>query len=305
MKRFGVDVSQMGLEIWDGERVFRLANDLPKIRAWLRRQGPGALICEPTSSYHLALASAARMAGWRVYLVNPKQARNYKNSRSFRAKTDRLDAEFLYEFLLRHEDDLRPWQPVPAQAQALRAKLRAYRSLEQAHTSLRQSLGALQDLPPSAAQVLEQLQKAKDEMLQQMTALASACECYPRVRSLPGVGPVSGVALTYLLEGFDFASPEALTAFVGLDLRVSDSGRSRGRRRLTKRGDPLLRHALGMAGWALLLSKAGRNKKLQLKARGHSTGAQMAIAARKLLKVAWHLHQSKTTFDASKWAWKT
>lgn len=44
--------------------------------------------------------------------------------------------------------------------------------------------------------------------------------------------------------GQPFANSDALVAYSGLDPRAHDSGRSRGRRRLSKRGEPALRRQI-------------------------------------------------------------
>jgi transposase len=72
---------------------------------------------------------------------------------------------------------------------------------------------------------------------------------YQRLRSLPGIGPV--LALTILAEAGDlrrFAHHRQFVKFCGLNLVKSQSGQSRGRETLSKRGNKRLRMAFWMAG---------------------------------------------------------
>jgi transposase len=118
------DVSLQELMFFAGEKCFEVKNQKSKIRALLEKYPGWSLICEPTSTYHLELVQTALELGLTVYLVNPKEFQSYKNSMEFRAKTDKLDAEYLYEFLKRHRDRLRPWVPAPAEVTELRSLLR-------------------------------------------------------------------------------------------------------------------------------------------------------------------------------------
>lgn len=71
---------------------------------------------------------------------------------------------------------------------------------------------------------------------------------YQRLRTLPGVGPV--IALVILAEAGDlrrFSHHRQFLKFCGLDLAKSQSGASRSREQLSKRGNARLRYALWMA----------------------------------------------------------
>lgn len=71
---------------------------------------------------------------------------------------------------------------------------------------------------------------------------------YRHLRTLPGVGPI--IALVILAEGGDlrrFGHYRQFLKYCGLDLAKSQSGSSRSRERLSKRGNARLRCALWMA----------------------------------------------------------
>lgn len=77
--------------------------------------------------------------------------------------------------------------------------------------------------------------------------LQDRCD-YQRLRSVPGIGPIT--ALGILAEAGDlrrFAHHRQFLKFCGLDLAKSQSGLSRSRERLSRRGNARLRYALWQA----------------------------------------------------------
>lgn len=85
----------------------------------LTRRGASARVClEATGVYSLRLALALQRALQRaerlaVMVINPRASKDFQRARLTRAKTDRVDALGLLEFLSRM--DFVPWTP-PAEA---------------------------------------------------------------------------------------------------------------------------------------------------------------------------------------------
>jgi transposase len=301
MKVLACDVSKDTLVSFDGLDRSKTANEPEEIVKLLTAHPDHAVVCEPTSVYHLKLVEAAVRLGHKVYLVNPKEARNYKDSLSFRAKTDPLDARYLYEYLRRNEDLLRPYKPPSPELERLRKLLGERHVVVESRTALAQSFGK----QCSAAQkkVIESLCCLVKDLERQMAEIARGFESYEILRTIPGVGPLSGYALLFALESIAFESPEALIAFLGLDVRIRESGRFKGRQKLTKRGDPVLRFLLCFAGRGLLTSRFGASKKAELLARRRHFPERLVIAARKILRTAFALFSQKICFDEEKWRW--
>jgi len=66
------------------------------------------------------------------------------------------------------------------------------------------------------------------------------------------VGPLTAMAIAATYHRGQFRNDVAFIAFMGMDVRVRESGRFRGRRKLTKKGEPELRRLLfnaAMRGW--------------------------------------------------------
>ncbi|MGH8196277.1 MAG: transposase [Woeseiaceae bacterium] len=65
-----------------------------------------------------------------------------------------------------------------------------------------------------------------------------------RCQAIPGVGSLTALAIVATYHRGQFRNDDAFIAFMGMDVRVRESGRFRGRRKLTKKGEPELRRLL-------------------------------------------------------------
>jgi transposase len=301
MKILAVDVSKDTLMPYDGAKGENVANTPSAISALLGAHPGYAVVCEATSTYHFELVNQAFCKGHRVYVVNPKEARNYKDSLSFRAKTDPLDARYLYEYVLRNEDLLRAFKPLSSEMRDLRAMLGERSMAVETRTALAMSFGKKKSVEQE--KVLEALKALIDSLDKKLKALASKFESYEIFLGLPGVGPVIACVLVFIFESRDFESPEEVVAFLGLDIQVKQSGQYKGQGKLSKRGDPLLRYMMCIAGRCLLFTNLAKDKKAQLVAQNRHLPERMVIGARKLVRTAWTLHHRKEHFDQKKWKW--
>ena len=123
------------------------------------------------------------------------------------------------------------------------------------------------------------------------------------LRSIPGIGPV--LALVILAEAGDlrrFAHHRQFLKFCGLDLAKSQSGASRGRERLSKRGNARLRYAFWMAGSvAIRMRENSFREKYQRYIHADPTNrdlkrkAMTAVTA-KMARVAYAIVKAQTPY---------
>ena len=93
-----------------------------------------------------------------------------------------------------------------------------------------------------------------------------------------------------------FRNSDAFVAFLGLDVRVRDSGRQRGRRKLTKQGDPELRRLLHLAAMGACRSTTWQAFYQRHLDRGLSKIQALVVLARKLARVAYALMKNQTDY---------
>jgi transposase len=93
-----------------------------------------------------------------------------------------------------------------------------------------------------------------------------------------------------------FRSVDAFIAFLGLDVRVRQSGRWQGRCKLTKKGDSEVRRLLFNAAMQGRRSPEWAPYYLKLRERGLSSTAAFVALSRKLAKVSFALLRTNAQF---------
>jgi len=300
----GVDVSKAELVIClDPQQPPEvLPNQTKAIGQWFDSL-PGAPLClavEATNTFHLALVEQAYQRGHTVYLVDGFRLNRYRESVGGRAKTDASDARLLWRYLDRERADLRPWSP-PAKGYAeVQRLLHRRATLVKAKVTLTQSLREFTELKPTADALfrqLAQLDRLIQNRLRRLIQQHQWADMVTRCQAIEGIGPLTAAALTMAFHRGDFRSSDAFIAFLGLDVRVRDSGKLRGRRRLTKQGDPELRRLLHLAAMQACRSASWQAFYQRYLDRGLSKIQALVILARKLARVAFALLKNNTSYQ--------
>lgn len=299
----GVDVSKDQLDVyeWDSRQAYSMDNEVQSIEQWLERwPAPIRLAVEPTNTYHLALTQAAHDRGHRVYLIDPYRLAHYRQGVGQRAKADPQDAQLLARYLAREDRDIRQWVPLTQDQQWFWRLLRRRATLVRSRTQLKQSLtnlGSLQDdVDALLAQCTEMVRKMDRALIEQAERLGWGSQLR-RCQAIPGVGPLTAMALVATYHRGSFRSVDAFIAFMGMDVRVRDSGRFRGRRKLTKKGEPELRRLLFNAAMQGRRNPLWEPYYLSLRQRGFSTTAAFVALGRKLARVCFALLRNETDFN--------
>lgn len=300
----GVDVSKATLAICLGpdQPVQTLDNDRKSITRWLATlpAGPACIAAEATNTFHLDLVDLAHHAGHAVYLVDGYRLSRYRDSIGTRAKTDASDAQLLQRYLVHERDSLRLWSPPPEGYRTLQRLLQRRATLVRARVALQQSLADLPGLKRSASALFRQLERI-DLLIQKglvdtLTKLDWNAD-FKRCQGIEGVGPLTAAALTMSFHRGAFRSSDAFVAFLGLDVRVRDSGQLRGRRRLTKKGNPELRRLLFLAAMQAARSRSWKDFYQRHLDRGFARIQALVILARKLARVAFALLKNQSEYQ--------
>lgn len=295
----GIDVAKGELVIfnWINEQRTTIENNAPSIRAYLRSlNGAVSIGLEPTSHYHREVTEQAAAMGYQVYLVNPRQLVHYREGINRRNKTDAEDAYLLARFVAKEASELRAFTPQCAQAQQLWALLKRRAGVVAARKQLQQSLS---DLKMSAKAVFTQFAALLSRIDRRINALGHALgwiDDLKRCQTIPGIGPLNAAALVTAFHRGAFASSDAFVAFIGLDVRVRESGTYKGKRRLSKRGDAELRRLLYCAAIpARTYAPFAQYHQKQLD-KGLPKIAANVILSRKLVRIAFAILSNKTSF---------
>ncbi len=222
----GVDVakSEVVTAMHGTSAVVALANEKAALTRWLTTLPATAhLGVESTGGYHGLLCRLAHARGLTVYVLNPKDVHHYAKALGTRAKTDRVDAQLIARYLHQEHEALHPWTP-PTPAQERLGKLLQRRAkLVVAKGMLHSSLAGLPGLASertATLRAIERLVNAIDHELKQAVAqLPEGPQRLAQLRSIPGIGLLSGTALTTLFMRLGFTRIEAAVAYTGFDPR--------------------------------------------------------------------------------------
>ena len=264
---------------------------------------------EATGVYSLRLAlTLQRAERLEAMVVNPRAIKDFQRARLTRAKTDRLDALGILEFLQRME--FVAWRPPTDAVLALQqlgrrlVQLRGELTREEArlhaiaYTPDRDGLIAA-DLAANIRHLkkrIKALQQAAAELAAREPELASQVE---RLCSVPGIGKVSALRLL----GELLVLPRELkakqwVAHSGLDPRPRQSGTKDAPRHISRTGNRHLRLALFMPA----LVAIQRSPQIQatyeaLLARGKKKKVAIIAIMRRMLHAIWGMLHHQQDFN--------
>lgn len=299
---YGIDVAQDTLDIAQtGGSVIHIRNSVGAIGDWLEALPGGTqLAMEATGRYHETLLKQAQEAGHEVYLINGNQLKHYREAVGIRAKTDPQDARLLLRYLQREQASLTPVKHLNSKEKQLWCLLQRRATLVRSRTQLKLSLESDPATQDMVGEICDSLNRAIRQVDRLMRGLARELGWetdIKRCQSIPGIGPLNALGLVASFRRGDFSHSDKFVAFLGLDVRVRDSGKSRGRRKLTKRGNPEMRRLLYNAAMSASRTLSFHGRYEQHRARGLSTTAAFVALARKLVRIAYALLSKGEQFD--------
>lgn len=291
----GIDVSQESLEICvrDQERTlqrYSIDSNPKALRKWAKQMArlrPQHIVVEATGGLERVVVAALFEAGVAIAVVNPRNARSFAQAMGRLAKTDRLDAELLAEMGQRLEPPARALPP--PLVQMLRELLSRREDLIGMRTAernrLRQAVEPLvrrniAKLLQSLDEHLAEIEQQLDDFFTQQPELASREK---QLRTVKGVGPQVARALLLEMPELGTLSRGEVAALAGLAPFNADSGKWRGKRKISG-GRGLARRKLYMGA----LSASRTNKVLKpvyerLVAAGKKKKVALVAVARRLL----------------------
>ena len=297
----GIDVSkdELVIHVFDTNQTVSIANQAKAVGDWLAQFADAQIAIEPTSCYHLVAIDAALEQGFTVYLVNPRQLVHYRDAVGVRNKTDADDAYLLARYLAREHDQLKPYEPQNAKAQALWMLLKRRGTLAQTRVQLRQSLHGVGISTVALFTQINALLKRIDGRIKQLIDQLGWHADYQHCLTLPGIGPLNAAALVAAFHRGAFAGANAFVSFIGFDVRIRESGRFKGKRKLTKRGEAELRRLLYCAANPARRHPRFDNFYQRQIDKGLSKTAANVILARKLARIAFALIRNQKSFNAA------
>jgi transposase len=289
----GIDVSKAQLDTAFGveSEVVGFSNDAAGITQLIERLNalrPALVVMEASGGYETAAATAIAAAGWRLAVVNPRQARDFARATGRLAKSDQIDARILSAFgkaiepqVTRLPDD---------EAQALQALLLRRQQLVAMRTQERQRLEHAQSaMRKNIKKHIDWLDQEIDKLDVDLTAGLRKSPVWRAkdelLRSFKGVGPITSGTLMVGLPELGCLDRRSIAALVGLAPFNRDSGTMRGRRSIYG-GRARVRTLLYMAATSAIRSNPViRAFYLRLKSRGKPHKVAVVACMRKMLTI--------------------
>lgn len=262
-KFVGIDISKKYLDVFDGAlgRVERFDNNLQAVHALAKRfkKNGSHVLFEATGRYDRFLRAAFTEIDLAFVRVNPARARDFARATGQLAKTDAIDATMLAAMAQTLSPSV--FVPVAANRQKLadlqlrRDQLVAMRAEESTRLDglddkfiVKQINHHIKTLAKDIADIEARMQHildTDDELHNQAL----------RLRSVPGIGPVTASIFIALLPELGKCSPKQIASLVGLAPFNADSGSMRGKRKI-RGGRQRVRKATYMAAIGAIRTKS-------------------------------------------------
>ena len=298
---YGIDIASEGFVVYNGDRgCFDCENKKKPISAFLKTLPEGAIIAlEATGGYGKLLADMAVERGFTVYMLQPVRVKRFREAGPERSKNDKADALEIHEYVSAFRRRLHPYQPLPEFEAKLRKLTRVRDGLVSKIGSIRLLLGTLGEDRKSVEKLLSGLVKRAAELMDEIEGMISQAKDAKVLSSIPAVGPCTIGALLPVLRTVPFKGKYSLDKFVGMDLVMNQSGKSKGKRRISKQGDKRVRKALYMAAMSAATSKVWKPYyQWMLETKKLKKIPALVALARKLLHTIYGVYRTQTAFVA-------
>lgn len=307
----GIDISKRDFHVCfeEGGEIEKFITTKEGIDGFLERlkkekmtAGKTLIGMEATGSYHLPVAYRCAQFGYRVHVINPLITNKQNQTNLRRVKTDRSDAE-LVRYCLKNGAGY------PFQETAETIKLKTLVRQRARFSMLRHRARLKNEETQNRERYLDveitamdrELYDFLDEKIKCLDAQLRTYESRTQklLQSIPGVGPQT--AVTCISEIGDirrFPDAQKLTAWLGLDPRVYQSGTSiHGKGYITKRGNKLLRTRLfNAASVAVLHENMFQNFFQQKRSEGKPYRVALCAVMRKMVHVIHAVWSRGTPF---------
>lgn len=308
----GIDISKRDFHVCfdEGGNIFKFNNDTTGINQFIQylksnKYTPKTTLMglESTGSYHLPVAYLCAKAGYTINVINPLITKKQNQVSLRRVKTDKQDA-YLIRYCLMNGAGHPFYETKESLAIKTLVRQRSAYSMLRHRTCLRHEEvikreGYLQTpittLNKELYDFLNQKIKELDVQLKKYNSKTQKL-----LQTIPGIGPQT--AVTFLSEVGDihrFPNSQKLTAWIGLDPRVHQSGTSiNGKGYITKRGNKLLRTRLFNAASVAVIHPPNIFYDFFQKKRAEGKPYRVALCAvmHKMVHVAYAVWTKNTPF---------
>lgn len=319
----GIDVAMETLAIClrygNKDKFQEIANSKTEIKKLARKLNKdkfkGKIVMESTGRHHLQTALTLLENDLDVRVINPLIAKKYSNSSIRKVKTDKRDSQILTEIAIKEEKlperfSLGKDELIIKKKVSLIAFLD--KEIQKMNASMNEYINNANELGLKLSKIDKQLKKTIDLLKKQKEELEkeveemideSGCDSdtINKYTSIPGVSHYTASVSSLFFSGDYNLSSKQWIAFAGMDVSVRESGRWRGKGKLTKRGNGYLRKRLFQAAWGAKMHNDDFKRYYNhLRDKGKSYVEALMIIARKIVIIMFNLSKNNECYNASK-----
>ena len=225
----------------------------------LKREKQGTRVCyimEATGTYYENLAYYLHSKGKKVSVVLPNKINHFAKSLNVKTKTDKVDSDFIAQIGI--ERELPVWKPMSANYKHLRDLCREMLSLKKERSRAKCQLHAMEyshEKTPSVLQIKESLIDFYEKLILQIeTEITKIIKTdkelknrIEKIMKVKGLGLITIVVVLCETNGFElFNSIRQVVSFAGLDIKMNESGKFKGKTKISKKGNARIRQCLFM-----------------------------------------------------------
>jgi len=305
----GIDISKDVFDVYDSEQGHsQFSNDEKGFKLLSKQLTPAHwCVMEATGCYHQQLSIALFEKGLRVSVINPLIIKRFVQMKLKQVKTDKSDAKMIC--LYASEQALELWSPEPdyiTQCKSLQGVVRLYFKQRTALKNTFHSISTSKRCKGKLTRSIQRQLKCLDKEIRLLEAEIENLirtyeqDLFTRLNTIPGVGRKTSMLLIVSTNGFrDFESSGQLSSYFGLAPNERSSGSSvRGRSRISKRGDSLVRNHLFLCSFTACVHNP-QCKALyeRIVNKGKSKKLALIAVCNKLIKQAYGISKSGLDYD--------
>lgn len=267
-------------------------------------------IVEATGVYHENLCYFLFEHGQSISVQLPQKAKYFIKSLNIKTKTDKTDASALAEMGFSRRFEL--WKPLSSSFRNIRDLSRTLVRLKNAQTATKSQIHALNHAHQeerTAINLMGKLLSTQKEIIEEceikILKLVDKDEALrkriDRITKIKGIGTLTVVKLLAETDGFrNVKSIKSLVSYSGLDVAQNQSGKMKGKPRISKKGNAYIRAALYMPAMSAVQhdekSKAFYER---LNERLPKKRQSLVAVMRKLLITIYALWKNEEEYDVN------
>lgn len=240
-RNIGIDVGKTFLDIYILEldrhwQIYNTVDDIKKLIKTLNRFNLDRVVVEATGGYERRVVEAMAEAEIPIVVVQPMNIRNFAKAQGILAKTDKIDARIIAQFAAIMKPEIRPISS--KKVRHIRDLLARKRQLMEARTQeLNRKHKAEKHILATHNRSIKFLDKeiewVNTRLAKEVAEVTEWENTYNLLLSVPGIG--DGVAYTLLgeLPELGKLTNRQIGALTGLAPYNRDSGKMKGKRRIS------------------------------------------------------------------------